>query len=300
MFVIKHKNILFTISGVLMLAAVVALLVFGLNVGIDFTGGSILEVSYSGDVPTTPEIEEAISGFVLDSASIRKTGDSGYIIRTRFLNEEEHAELTGLLTFDGSRELVIERQSSVGPTIGSELRSKALIAIAIVVIAIIFFVAFAFRKVSRPVRSWKYGLAAVIALVHDTLIPVGVFAVLGATIGTQADALFVMALLAILGYSVNDTIVVFDRVRENLGDNKEHNKKEAFGDVVGRSLSQTYARSLNTSLTTLIVLLALFFIGGPSVHSFVLTLIVGVVAGTYSSIFLASPLLVLFAGERDK
>ena len=185
-----------------------------------------------------------------------------------------------------------ERFNSIGPTIGKELRNKAFVAIGIVIIAIMLFVAFVFRKVSKPVSSWKYGVAAIIALIHDIIVPTGVFAFLGYILGVEIDILFVMALLAILGYSVNDTIVVFDRVRENLRLNREHGSEESFDLTVGKSLNQTYARSINTSLTTLFVVIALFFFGSEATQDFALVLAIGIIAGTYSSIFLATPLLV--------
>jgi preprotein translocase subunit SecF len=182
--------------------------------------------------------------------------------------------------------------NTVGPILGKELRDKAFFAIAVVVLIIIFFIAFAFRKVSKPVSSWKYGTIAIVVLVHDIMLPVGLFAIMGHFFGAEVDGLFVMALLAILGYSINDTIVVFDRIRENLKYNADSNTHEDFEFTVGKSLNQTYVRSFNTSLTTSLTLLALFFFGSESTHYFSLTLLAGVIAGTYSSIFLAAPMLV--------
>lgn len=290
MFIVKNKNIFFGLSGLLVLASIVVMVMWGLPLGIDFTGGSVLEVSFDTR-PDIAQVEQIVADVGIDEASVRPTGESGYLIRTPFLEENVREELTSKLGGD------IERFSSVGPTIGVELRRKALYAISFVVVLIVLYIAFAFRKVSQPVSSWKYGVAAIIALIHDVMIPTGVVVVLGKFGTATADTLFVMALLAILGLSVNDTIVVFDRIRENLSINKEKNKGEPFEETVGRGLSHTYARSINTSLTTLLVLLALFFVGGPTIHTFVLTLIVGLVAGTYSSIFLASPLLIVMARE---
>jgi len=202
------------------------------------------------------------------------------------------------------------REAAIGPSVGKELRTKSIIAIILVSLGIIAFIAFAFRHVSQPVKSWKYGSVAVVALIHDIIIPTGAFALLGYFFGYEVDLLFVMGLLVILGYSVNDTIVVFDRTRENLsrlqdGDDatnvingKQVSPNSTFGQVVGLSLDQTFARSLNTSLTTLVVLVCLYIFGGESTNHFALMLIVGVVSGTYSSIFLASPLLVYLAGDR--
>ena len=177
------------------------------------------------------------------------------------------------------------------------MRIKALLAFSIVVVAIVLFIAYVFRHVSKPVSSWKYGVISIIALLHDVIIPVGLFAILGSVVGAEIDVLFIVALLTILGYSVNDTIVVFDRVRENLRENQQLKRKEDFELTVGKSLNQTFARSINTSLTTTLVLLALFFFGGVATQNFALVLIMGIVAGTYSSLCLASPLLVAWKGK---
>jgi len=293
MFVVKNKNIFFILSGLLVVASIIVIFMWGLPLGIDFTGGSVLEVSFDSR-PEIAEVENAIGELGIEGANVLSTGDNGYLIRTRFLEDSERESL--VQTLGGE----VVRFSSVGPTIGAELRSKAIFAMILVVLSIVLYVAFVFRKVSDPVSSWKYGVTAIIALIHDILIPTGVIVVLGHFGNATADTLFVMALLAILGLSVNDTIVVFDRIRENLDVNKDKGTREPFAEVVGRGLRQTYTRSINTSLTTLFVLLALFFIGGPTIHNFVLTLIIGVIAGTYSSIFLASPLLVVMAGKKNK
>jgi preprotein translocase subunit SecF len=190
--------------------------------------------------------------------------------------------------------------NSVGPTIGAELLQKAWIAIALVIISIIIFIAFAFRGVSKPVESWKYGVVAIITLVHDILIPTGLFAVLGQTHNAEVDSLFIVALLTILGISINDTIVVFDRIRENLRKNHDKSKHEEFDAVVSKSIKQTLTRSINTSVAVVIVLAALWLLGPASTHDFALTLIVGMVAGTYSSIFLAAPLLVVWNGFSNR
>jgi len=300
MFVIRHKRIFFGISLTLVALSVISMGVFGLPFGIDFTGGSLLEVSYPEGRPAVEELHTRLDTLPIGNYSLRPTGENGYITRTRFLEEEERQVLINTLSFNGEKTVVEERFNSIGPVIGEELRQKALVAMVIVLVAIILFIAFAFRKVSKPVSSWKYGLIAIVALVHDIVIPTGIFALLGHFMGAEIDALFVTALLAILGYSVNDTIVVFDRVRENLRINHELHKKEPFSEVVGKSLSQTYGRSINTSLTTALVLLTLFLLGGSATHFFSLTLLTGVIAGTYSSIFLASPLLVAINKNKEE
>lgn len=300
MFVIKYKKIFFTLSTLLVIASIASIAMLGLNFGIEFTGGSILEVEYEQQRPSVQAVREGLGGLELAALSVRETGEHGYIIRTQFLPEEARQDVTDALDAVTATpdDLTVARINSVGPTIGQELKRKAYYAIGVVIVAIILFVAFAFRKVSKPVSSWKYGLVAIAALIHDILIPTGLFALLGYLIGVHVDVLFVMALLAILGFSVNDTIVVFDRIRENLQNNRELKRNEPFEETVGVSLEQTYARSINTSLTTLAVLLALYFFGGESTRWFALTLVVGVLAGTYSSIFFASPLLTVIAGEK--
>jgi len=295
MYVIKNKKIYLGISLFLMVASIIVISIFGLRFGIDFTGGSILEITYDERIPTVEMLDESVSNLDIGSFSLRPAGDSSYIVRTRFLEENERPLVLQALSLEGEYPLHEDRFNSVGPTIGDELRRKSYMAMSIVILTIIIFIAFAFRKVSEPVSSWKYGLVAVVALLHDVLIPTGVFALLGVYGGAEVDVLFVMALLAILGYSVNDTIVVFDRVRENLRLNQDTHTKESFSDTVGHSLGQTYARSFNTSFTTFLVLLSLYLFGGTSTTYFALTLMIGVLAGTYSSIFLASPLLVLIS-----
>ncbi|MFC1615100.1 protein translocase subunit SecF [Patescibacteria group bacterium] len=293
MFIINNKKIFFSLSVLMVALSIFAVVFYGLNFGIDFKGGSITEVEYINERPTQDLISHAIEMTGIDNALIQPTGDKGYIVRTAMLEEVQHPQLLTALSGGGAYQLEEKRFNSIGPVIGEELKKKAWFALLAVVIAIILFIAFVFRHVSEPVSSWKYGLIAIVALIHDIIIPTGVFAFLGSFfIDYQIDILFVMALLAILGFSVNDTIVVFDRVRENLRINKHEHLHKPFDEIVGESLRQSFARSINTSLTTLAVLLALFFIGGSTTEHFALTLAIGVIAGTYSSIFLASPLLV--------
>ena len=189
--------------------------------------------------------------------------------------------------------------SSIGPVLGAEAARKSLVSIALVLLCIVLFVTFAFRHVSKPVASWKYGLITVFALLHDVFVPVGVFAFLGHFQGVEVDTLFVTALLVVLGFSVHDTIVVFDRVRENLRVAHDQNEKKPFENIVGESINQTFVRSINTSLTTLLALVVLFIFGGEATHMFSLALIIGIAAGTYSSIFIGSPLLVTVESWRS-
>lgn len=299
MFVIRHKIIFFTLSLILVAGSAVAFFVWGVRPGVDFVGGSILEVRFGDTRPTAQEVTTVLSGAGFSVSNVR-VADEGYIVRMAELVEGDRDRVLTALTGEGAYTPSIERMSSVGPSVGEELRRKTWIAIGLVVLMIILYVAFAFRKISKPISSWNYGLVAVITLMYDISIPAGVFSVLGHFSGLEADTLFIVALLTILGLSVNDTIVVFDRIRENLGRSVSEHTQETFEEIVGKSLEQTYVRSFNTSLTVIIVLLVLFFLGGPTIHSFILTLLVGIVAGTYSSIFIASPLLVVIANRKLK
>jgi preprotein translocase subunit SecF len=288
----KYKYQFFILPILLSVVAIAALLMWGLKPGIDLSGGSFLEVTYTGTRPTMEQVQTVVTSVGIDNARVQPTGENGYILRQRDLTNEERQSLLKAL---GTLGAVTEKQfNSVGPTIGSELLQKAWIAIALVVVSIIIFIAFAFRGVSKPVASWKYGVVAIVTLLHDILIPLGLFALLGFTHGAEVDSLFIVALLTILGISINDTIVVFDRIRENLKKNEDKSKHEEFDLVVSKSIKQTFTRSINTSLTVLIVLAALWIMGPESTRNFALTLIVGMIAGTYSSIFLASPLLVVW------
>jgi preprotein translocase subunit SecF len=308
MFIITHKKIFFTIAGVLAAAAIAAIIGFGLTLGIEFTGGSTLEVRYDDPVPSQQQVAEVVTPLFDKKVSVRPAGEEGYIIKTPFIKSDRHSEVLDVLALSSAGQMTEERFSTVGPMLGQELTQKAFVALGVVVVAIILFVAFSFRRgedeegnpLNEGVSSWWYGIAAVIALVFDMLLPVGLFAVLGYVMGAEVDVLFVTALLAILGFSVNDTIVVFDRVRERLRLNREEGSTEDFATSVGRSVRQTFARSINTSLTTGIALLALFILGAQVTQAFALTLLVGVIVGTYSSLFLASPLLVAFQSIADK
>ncbi len=352
--IIKHRNIYFAISGLLVGASILSVAVFGLRLGIDFTGGSLLEITVSERIATdVPSIQSILTAApeggtaLLDSVQAQKTGEHGFLLRFRDVSEDEHQAIIGRLNTEFAGQLPEEERSggvpagdagvaasaiqatdsqgnpvnvevgtadgavisspittigglslvtedrfeTIGPTIGAELKQKSAYAMIAVIIAIILYIAWAFRKVAKPVSSWKYGIAAIVALVHDVTIPTGVFAVLGVVAGVEVDILFVTALLTILGYSVNDTIVVFDRTRENLS--RDHWKHE-FEWIVNASVNETIRRSVFTSVTVFLVLLAVYLFGGDSLKNFMLALLIGVVAGTYSSIFLASPLLVVW------
>src|SRR3989344_1171074 len=292
MFIVNNRKKFYAISAVLVGASIVALTIWGLNLSIDFKGGAIVEISYPDGRPAVAEIEKNLEKLNLGEHSIRPVGETGFLIRTRELEGLERTDLLKVLSDNGAKKITEERFDSVGPLLGKEAMRKSLFSIIFVIICIVLFITFAFRKVSEPVASWKYGLITVLALVHDVLIPAGVFAVLGHFQGVEVDTLFVTALLVVLGFSVHDTIVVFDRVRENLKVNRETRGKKPFEQIVGESISQTFVRSINTSFTTILVLIVLFLVGADTTKLFSLALIIGITAGTYSSIFIGSTLLV--------
>lgn len=291
MFVIQYRKLFYLFTLAALAASIFSIFVFGLKPGIDFTGGSILEIQYAGQRPDLKTLEERFSLLGYAGSRFQPTEDKGLIVRLRALSEEEHRIVLRALAEgnDPAGVLTEKRFDSVGSIIGQELRRKAVIAILLVISLILIFISWAFRQVSRPVSSWKYGLVAVLALLHDITIPAGLFAFLGWFYGAEIDSLFVTALLTILGFSVHDTIVVFDRIRENL---RKAANSEEFANIVGKSLDETMGRSLATSLALFLVLAALFWFGASITRYFALTLLVGVIAGTYSSIFLASPLIV--------
>ena len=281
MFIITYKNFFLVITGIIVLLGLGSAWYFGLPLGIDFTGGSILEVAYETP-PDVMLLQSKVQGLNLGGTMLQPVGKNGILLRTRPLSEPERVALTNAV---GGR---VVRFDSIGPVIGSELRAKSLWGISVVILLIVLYITFAFRKVSRPVASWKYGLTAVAALVHDMIVPTGFYALYAHYTGAEVDVLFVTAILAILGFSVHDTIVVFDRIRENL---MKAPRGETFDATVGKSLSQTFTRSINTSLTVALVLVSLIIFGGASTTHFAVLLLAGIIAGTYSSIFLASPLL---------
>lgn len=299
MFIIKNKKIFIGISLVLVLLSIVSVSVFGLRIGIDFKGGALTEVVYDESRPSQDILNTEVAALDFGSILIQPAGDNGYLIKSRDLTDPEHDMLLEALSLDGAHTLKETAFNSIGPSVGRELTRKAIIAIVLVSLAIICFIAFAFRKVSRPVSSWRYGLIAIVSLLHDIIIPIGIFSLLSYYFGAEVDTLFVVAILTVLGLSVSDTIVIFDRIRENISVEANITKAD-FGKIVGKSLSQSFVRSLSTSLSTILVLIALFFFGPESTKYFALVLITGMFFGTYSSIFLASPLLVLVSSFKSK
>jgi len=293
--IIKYRKIWFAISGTLFIGAILVWIAIGFRFGLDFTGGSLSEIKYDNVVaPTQQEIETKLSDLDL-SLSVSATGESGYLLRYKNVDEQTHQEVIDRLKslVPTAEKDVVQgsmtelRHDSIGPAIGKELKTQSIYATFAILLAIGLYVAYAFRKVSYPVSSWKYGIATLIALFHDIIITIGLFIVLGYVYKIEINTPFIAALLTVLGYSVNDTIVVFDRIRENL-----HKFEGDFEEIVEKSVNDTVRRSITTSVTVLICLLAVLVFGGDSIKNFVMTLIFGIIIGTYSSIFLASPILV--------
>lgn len=273
----KYKLWFFIASTLLILPGLVFILMGGLKFGIDFTGGALLEYKF----------EQAVNKDDLDNfGQVVESGESTYIIRTPAVSHDELQNLKGQIK-EKFGNFEVRREENVGPTIGKELEQKAIIALVISWVMIVLYITFAFRKVPKPASSFRFGVSAIVALVHDVLLLLGAFAILGYFWHVEIDTLFVTALLTVVGFSVHDTIVVFDRIRENLP--KHLGKK--FDYVVNISLAQTLARSLNTSLTVIFVLTAILLFGGETIRWFTAALLIGMVSGTYSSIFNAAALL---------
>jgi preprotein translocase subunit SecF len=282
----KYSIVYYIISGILIVASIISLFMFGLKFGIEFVGGSNMEVEFQNQRPTNEAVQNALKSFNLGEITIQPTGSLGAILRFRGVDEATHQQI--LVELNKSTPVAEKSFQYVGASVGQELRNKTQLAIAVALLAITLYIAFAFRKVSKPVSSWKYGVASLLALFHDVLIPLGIFSVLGRLYNVEITIPIIAALLTILGYSVHDTIVIFDRIRENI----LRRGMGQFEDTVNWGLNQTLGRSISTVLTTELVLISLYLLGGETLKYFALALIIGITSGAYSSIFIASPLLV--------
>ena len=300
MFIITYRKIFYALSGILLATSLAFLISFGLRFGIEFTGGSILELDYAGGRPEKALLDEKLANTDLGAYVLRQTNESGYILETKILENATKDQIVKDLTLDAANPPSVVRFNTIGPTLGDELRSKSLVSVIVVILATILFLAYAFRNVAYPVTSWMYGLTAIVSMIHDVLLTLGVFSFLGWKYGVEVDTLFITALLVTLGYSINDSIVVLDRVRENIQNKSDEVRRKTFIQIVGKSLMETFSRSLNTSLTVIFALVALLLVGGASTYYFSLALMVGVVSGTYSSLFIAAPLLVSYFLYTEK
>jgi len=293
---IKYRRIPYIFSAGLVGACLVLIAVLGLKWSIDFTGGSVLSLEYESQVPSTQEIQRVISDMGLSPVIVQKETDKKVILKLPYINEQTHQQILSRLQETAKIQTGSEQFETIGPVIGKELKSKIKVVVVLSLLAILVYIIIAFGRVSFPVKSSIYGLMGTIALFHDVTIPLGIWALLGKYAGYEVSIPVITALLTVFGYSINDTVVVFDRIRENL----IKNRGEDFGVIVNKSLNDTLVRSVNTSLTVLIVLLFLFFLGGSTLKPFSLTLIIGIGFGTYSSIFLASPLVYSFYKIKNR
>lgn len=287
--IVGKRKIFLAISGVFSAIFIIAIILFGFKLSIEFTGGSKLEI-VSSDSKNLDEklLRKAFEAEKVKVVNIIKNSEKDFIVRTETITDSKKNKI--LARLNESKVSIKEKSfDTLGPTIGGETRINALKAIGLALVAITLYIAFAFRKVSKPVSSWKFGISAIIALAHDVIIVLGTFSLLGAFLVVEIDTLFITAVLTIMGFSVHDTIVVFDRIRENLIKNV---RNESFDKVVNKSFNETLARSLNTSLTVVLVLFALLLFGGDSIRWFIVAFLVGIITGTYSSIFIASAILV--------
>ena len=290
----KYSRFYYLTSGVLIIASIISLVVFGLKFGIEFSGGSNMEIDFLNNRPSNEEISKALADLNLGDIIVQPTGNKGAVLQFKGVDETTHQQIISKLN-----ELSPTQEKSfqyIGPSVGKELKNKTGIAIVVALLAITLYIAFAFRKISRPVASWKYGVTSLIALFHDILIPLGVFSILGKFYNVEITIPIIAALLTILGFSVHDTIVIFDRIRENI----LSKGMNSFSEIVDWSLNQTIGRSVSTVTTVLIVMLSLFLFGGETLKYFSLALIIGVSSGAYSSIFIASPLLVSWENWDEK
>jgi len=295
---VKYRKIYFIFSGILLIGSLVCLIIFGLKLGIDFTGGSILELEFKTERPSNQEIRESLKGFDLGEIYIQPADEKGLILRMKDISEDVHQQIIQKLKAKG--ELEEKRFESIGPVIGQELKEKAKLLIVISLLSIVFYIAIAFRRVQKPLSSWQYGIASLFILSHDILIPLGVFALLGKFYQVQFTIPIICAFLTIVGYAINNVVVVYDRLRENLLRGVFRDFVLGFEEATNKAINQTLTRQLNTSLTTLFPLIAIFFLGGETLKYFALTLILGITAGTYSSIFLAIPILVSWLKWRGR
>lgn len=292
--IISKKYWYFFISGLIIIPGIISLALFGLNLGIDFIGGSRTEFKIKNLEFKIDDLKKVYSEQGIEVASIQKSGQESYIIRTKPISQDENQKIQKELS-DKSGNVEEVSFETVGAVVSQETLQNALKALLLACILIVLYIAWSFRQVPRPASSWKFGVCAIAALFHDVLVVVGIFSILGKTLHVEVDSLFVTALLTVIGFSVHDTIVVFDRIRENL-------KKmigQDFAKIVNESILQTLTRSINTSLTVVLVLVALLLFGGETIKWFVVALLAGIISGTYSSIFNASPLLVVWE-ERSR
>ena len=290
--IIKHRYLYFAISLLVIIPGIIALLIWGLPLAIDFTGGSMLELKFdSGTAPQPAQVFDLLTKDGIADAEVQSSGTDGIIIHSKDMSEETKNQIVSDIGTTFNSTITVNSFESVGPVIGQEVTQRAVLAVALAALAIIIYITFAFRGVQHVFR---YGTAAIMAMIHDVLVVVGMEALIGHFMGWEADSMFLTAVLTVIGFSVHDTIVVFDRIRENSG----IYRRLTFTEVVNHSTVQTLARSINTQLTVMLCLLAMALFGGVTIRHFVTILLIGVFSGTYSSIFNASPILVVWENHE--
>lgn len=287
----KYRKIWFGISLLIIIPGIISIALWGLKLSIDFTGGSLMEVKGTQD---SQKVIAIVQKEGVKDPIIQKAGNDALIVRSKEMPEDQHRKVKAEL--EKEMKVTETRFETVGPTVSADITKKAFLLIGAASVLIVFFLAYSFRKVPKPVSSWQFGVTAIIALLHDVLVMVGIFSILGHFLNIEIDSMFVVAALTVIGFSVHDTIVVFDRIRENL----IRRGSEDFEELANDSVLETFSRSINTSFLTFLVLLTLYLLGGETTKVFVLALLIGIATGTYSSIFNASPMLVVWQNWKRK
>jgi preprotein translocase subunit SecF len=287
---LKYRKIYFIFSGILILGSLISLVIFGLKLGIDFTGGSILELEFKEARPSNQEIRDKLANTDLGEVVLQPTGEKGLMIKMKDISEDTHQQIIQKLKEKWKLE---EKQfESIGPTVGQELKQKTKIVIILALLAMFFYIAIAFNRIPRPMRSWQCGAVTLFILFFDVLLPLAIFSLLGKFSGVQLTIPVAIAFLTVVGYAINNVVVVFDRIRENLFKTPPRGLDLRFEEITNLAINQTLSRQINTSLTTLFPLIFIFFLGGETLKYFALALILGIITGLYSSIFLAGPILI--------
>lgn len=295
--ILKYKNWYLIFSLILLIPGIISLGVYGLNLAVDFTGGSVFKYELEQiDETKLEEVKNTFKEKGLEIDTIIKEENNSVTVRTKPTDAAKNTEIKNAIV-EKIPEIQQVSFETVGPSVGAETTKKSFIAVGIASVGILLYIAFAFRDVPKPYSSFKFGVSAIFAMLHDAFVVLGIFSILGHFLKVQIDSLFITAVLTVIGFSVHDTIVVFDRIRENL---KKLPSTTTFEDIANYSLVETLNRSFATSLTVIITLLALFLLGGESIKYFVLALLIGIVSGTYSSIFTATPVLVIWESRRLK
>jgi preprotein translocase subunit SecF len=290
--IVKHRYLYFGISLLVIIPGMIALIMWGLPLGIDFRGGSLLDIRFvTGTVPQPSQVSALYAENGFNDSIVQTSGLNGLVIRSLEMTDTQRNQLVSVMESRFNSTISVQRFESVGPSVGNEVAKRAAEAVGLAALGILLYIMYAFRGVPN---AFRYGVAAIIAMLHDVAVVIGVEAILAHFLHWEADSLFLTALLTVIGFSVHDTIVVFDRIRENLN----VYRKLSYETVVNHSIVQTLVRSINTQLTVMLTLLSLALFGGVTIRHFVVILLVGVFSGTYSSIFNASPILVVWENRE--